>query len=326
VGAAIITVAKFDDAGAFAQALSQSNVVCMQTLPGALNFELTILTLPELELHFTTMPTGGCIAHGDTAENSVSFHVPLSHEGLLSLLGKPADSTVLAAYARGGELAVQAKGGARLAYIVPNSNCLPDLYRILFEDDEPMHARRSERVAAEHGELAKLKALLVEISRIIEFCPAALNNPAITKNLQQSLLGQLFAVAEQQERSHIGLGRADRSHVRIIKKVQDHFREFPSEPMFVLDVCRAIGISQPTLFRAFQQSLGIAPKEYLLIRRLHLCRQRLLHDLNSEISVQAVANDFGFWHLGRFGRAYRTLFGEMPSQTLRRRQLNRGCN
>lgn len=324
MSAAIITAAKFDDAGAFSQALSQSNVVCMQTLPGAVEFELNILALPDLELHLTTMPTGGCIAHGDTAEDSVSFHVPLSHEGSLSLLGMPADPTVLAAYARGGELAVQARSGARLAYIVPNPARLPDLYRILFEDDDPEPARQSRRVTAKVGELEKLKALLNEISRLVEVLPAALNNPALARNLEQSLLGQLFAIA--QERTFQTLGRADWSHARLIKNVHDFLRDFPNEPIFVLDLCRALRVSQPTLFRAFRQTLGIGPKEYLQIRRLHLCRQRLLHDPDSGINVQAVAYDLGFWHLGRFGSAYRSLFGERPSQTLRRRQFYRRVN
>ena len=259
----------FDDAGAFSKALSQSNVVCMQTLPGAVEFKLDILAFPELELHLTTMPVGGCIALGDSARDSVSFHVPLSDEGSLSLLGMPADASGLAAYARGGELAVQARSGARLAYIVPSSRSLPDLYRIFFEDDDPDHGRKTHRVSVATCELDKLKVLLNEIARIVEISPAAFGHAATARNLQQSVLGQVFAVAAKPVKPHEPFGRAQRAHARIVKKVHDYLLQIPSEPVFVMDVCRAMGISQPTLFRAFRQTLGIGPKEYLQIRRLH---------------------------------------------------------
>jgi AraC-like DNA-binding protein len=319
----MITAMTFDDAGAFSKALSQSNVVCMQTLPGAVEFKLNILTFPELELHLTSMPVGGCIALGDAARDSVSFHVPLSEEGSISLLGMSADASGLAAYAMGGELAVQASAGARLAYIVPNSRSLPDLYRIFFEDDDPEHVRRTHRVTVEAAELNKLKALLNEIALVVEISPAAFSNPAMARNLQQSVLGQVFAVAGKQVKSHAPFGRAQRAHAQIVKKVHDYLLQLPGEPLFVLDLCRAMGISQPTLFRAFRQTLGIGPKEYLQIRRLHLSRQRLLHDPDPGVSVHAVAYDLGFWHLGRFGSAYRAMFGEMPSRTLRRRKDHR---
>ncbi|MBY0225059.1 MAG: helix-turn-helix domain-containing protein [Hyphomicrobium sp.] len=313
-----MTTMTFDDAGAFSKALSKSNVVCMQTSSGILKFGLTILRLPELELHLTSMPVGACIALGDTAHDSVSFHVGLSVERSLNLMGTSAGTNCFAAYARGGELAIRAESGARLAYIVPSCKSMPELHELLSKDVGLSKARQSYRGNIEISELVSLKALLDEIAHIIEFSPALLDRRATARNLSQSLLVQTFAVVRKQVATSTPVGGSQRSHVQIVTRVHDYLRQCPTEPVYVLDLCRVVGVSQPTLFRAFRQTLGIGPKEYLQIRRLHLSRQRLLQP-DHTVSVHDVAYDLGFWHLGRFSRAYRAMFGETPSNTLRRR-------
>lgn len=315
---AIVNTMNFDDPGAFAKALSKSNVVCMQTSSGKLQFELTILTLPELELHFTSMPVGACIALGDTAEDSVSFHVALSNGRSLNLEGTPAETNSFATYAHGGELAIKAESGARLAYIVPSSKSMPETCEALFEDCDPPNPRQSYWGTIDITELNRLKALLTDTAQLIEHSPAVLNHRETARNIAQSLLIQTFAVARKRSATSTAVDRAQRSHAQTVKQVHDYLRQCPAEPVYVLDLCRVMRISQPTLFRAFRQTLGVGPKEYLQIRRLHLSRQRLLHP-DQTVSVQDVAYDLGFWHLGRFSRAYKAMFGETPSNTLRRR-------
>jgi AraC family transcriptional regulator, ethanolamine operon transcriptional activator len=48
-------------------------------------------------------------------------------------------------------------------------------------------------------------------------------------------------------------------------------------------------------------------------------RQALLAATHGSTTVSAVALDWGFWHFGEFSRAYKGCFGELPSDTLRRR-------
>jgi transcriptional regulator GlxA family with amidase domain len=51
---------------------------------------------------------------------------------------------------------------------------------------------------------------------------------------------------------------------------------------------------------------------------MHLVRRALLRADSSNSTVTRIVTDHGFWELGRFSVAYRTLFGETPSETLRR--------
>jgi AraC-like DNA-binding protein len=62
----------------------------------------------------------------------------------------------------------------------------------------------------------------------------------------------------------------------------------------------------------------MGPVRYLWLRRMHLARIVLMRADPATATVTGIATDYGFWELGRFSVDYRTLFGELPSATLRR--------
>ena len=76
--------------------------------------------------------------------------------------------------------------------------------------------------------------------------------------------------------------------------------------------------TERTLRTCCREVLGVGPLRYLWLRRMHLARQALLHADASVSTVTEVATAHGFWELGRFSVEYRTLFGESPSESLRR--------
>ncbi len=55
----------------------------------------------------------------------------------------------------------------------------------------------------------------------------------------------------------------------------------------------------------------MGPIRYLTLRRMHLVRRALLRTDPSKATVTQVATEYGFWELGRFSVAYRTLFGRV---------------
>lgn len=78
-------------------------------------------------------------------------------------------------------------------------------------------------------------------------------------------------------------------------------------------------MSTRSLYALFERQLGESPRQY--IRRLRLERIRAcLEDPGCRVrNLTELALDFGFAHLGRFAEQYRRQFGELPSETLRRR-------
>ena len=309
---------EFDDPGTFASALTNSDVQCLQTSPGALKLELYILRTASLELHLTSLPVGSCVALGKASDSLLSFHVPLMDEPRLSIMGRRMEAGLVARYSSGGEIAVNAECGARLAYIVPN----PDAFAAAAGDDvgHVCGSKGSQAFVAAHNlaGVSGLQNCIDNIWRLVDHQPEALDNGEVARHLEQMLLVRLSDAVCSSETPGTPPGRTPVSRQAIMKRVDDYLRLKSSEPVYVSELCGAAGVSQPTLFRAFFDVLGLSPKQYLQIRRLHLARDRLLHNGNPERTVSSVAYDCGFWQLGRFGQAYRKLFGEAPSQTLKR--------
>jgi AraC family ethanolamine operon transcriptional activator len=89
-------------------------------------------------------------------------------------------------------------------------------------------------------------------------------------------------------------------------------------------LCRAIGVSERNLQIQFKEALGISPNTWHQRLALNRIRTRLLQGASRPGEVARLALDHGFDHLGRFSQDYRKLFGEPPSQTLRRSRAEVG--
>ncbi|MGX9566390.1 helix-turn-helix domain-containing protein [Pseudomonas sp. CFBP 5748] len=107
---------------------------------------------------------------------------------------------------------------------------------------------------------------------------------------------------------------------RMVDRAREYALSHVDEPLSILDLCNHIGASRRKLQYCFQETLGINPVAYLRALRLNAVR-RELRSGDQALGVQEVAARWGFWHLSRFSSDYRILFGETPSQTLRRTQL-----
>jgi AraC family ethanolamine operon transcriptional activator len=106
------------------------------------------------------------------------------------------------------------------------------------------------------------------------------------------------------------------SRDRIVRLADDFLQWHLDEPLSILDLHREIGVSERTLRYAFQQRFGMGPKAYLKKLQLNAVRHALKKADPNATTVHAVAQRWGFWHTGAFSADYRSLFGELPSETL----------
>jgi len=105
----------------------------------------------------------------------------------------------------------------------------------------------------------------------------------------------------------------------IVKTAEDYALAQTGDRLYVTDLCRVAAVSERTLEYAFKEIMGLTPVTYLTRLRLHRVRQALLAATPGSTTVSIEALNWGFWHFGEFSRAYRECFGELPSETLRRK-------
>jgi AraC-like DNA-binding protein len=102
-------------------------------------------------------------------------------------------------------------------------------------------------------------------------------------------------------------------------KAQNFMRQNIRVAITPADIASAVHVSPRSLYAGFQASLNTTPMRYLRDLRLDMVRDALAGADPHQASVTAVALGHGFQHLGHFCADYKRRFGELPSETLRKR-------
>ncbi len=89
-------------------------------------------------------------------------------------------------------------------------------------------------------------------------------------------------------------------------------------PLNIAALCRMLAVSERNLRKAFHKVHGMPPHQFLRILTLSRARQALISPRGPFENVTEIATRLGFFQLGRFSVEYRRMFGERPSETLRR--------
>ena len=105
--------------------------------------------------------------------------------------------------------------------------------------------------------------------------------------------------------------------IKAVLECQAYMFSRRGEAVTLQDLSDMSGLRPRSLINAFQAVTSLSPMAFLRALRLTRVREALL-DADLQGRVIDVATEWGFWHMGHFTAAYRAMFGETPSETLRR--------
>jgi transcriptional regulator GlxA family with amidase domain len=113
-------------------------------------------------------------------------------------------------------------------------------------------------------------------------------------------------------------GFATRVRPSRLQPVLSYMEAHADQPLTPGELARVGCMSVRALHASFRHELGVPPMAHLRRIRLDHVHADLLRGAEAQ-RISDVAMRWGFFHPSRFARQYRERFGELPSDTARRR-------
>jgi AraC-like DNA-binding protein len=174
----------------------------------------------------------------------------------------------------------------------------------------------AERVPPPARRLSRLRKLHEAAGHLAKTAPDILLKPEVARAIEQALVEAMVFCLEDTHSDHVRNVHLHRA--RVMGRLEEALTANAEEPLYMAELSAQVGVSYWTLRDCWLEYLGMSPKRYLWLRRMNLARRALQRANAEKTTVTEIASDYGFWELGRFSVAYRSLFGESPSTALRR--------
>ncbi len=173
-------------------------------------------------------------------------------------------------------------------------------------EDRPLYSRRDELVA----EVGEARAdWMIGNSRNLCLYP----NLYLMDQYSRIIASKLLCTLANNIRRET-LSESCPSFGRITDYIDEHLKKDIS----VEQLAELAHMSPRSLYVLFERKVGTTPKSYIRQRKLEQIHGRLSDPSAKVRNITEIAMDYGFMHLGRFSESYKSTFGELPSDTLRR--------
>jgi len=144
--------------------------------------------------------------------------------------------------------------------------------------------------------MARLQRLHAAAADLAENAPEIIANPDAARGLEQALIEAMVGCLDTRERRENSLAQGQ--HAIVMRRFRNVVEENPGEPLYIPEICKAIGVSETTIRMCCQEHLGMAPKRYLLLRRMGLARRALREGTPDTTSVTAIGTRHASGSLG----------------------------
>jgi AraC-like DNA-binding protein len=310
--------ATFADPDDYGAAIRSATVNIIVTAGGNFNARLTWLDLGDLHVlrGHENLPRIGFFSLS-AAQTFVSFPTntgaPLTYGGIGLQFGD------VVFHSRGERIHQRTNGECQWGLISLPPERLAAYHKAL-TGTRIATPREGRVLRPSRSDAKRLLGLHSKICRLAEMRHELIAKPEVARALEQELIHALVNCLAVGDAG--GNLKKWRHHTDIMVRFEDALAAHGDPHLNLPALCSAIGVPERTLRACCTEFLGMSPSRYHLLRRLNMVRSALRRADPETTSVAEIARDHQFLELGRFAVAYRTVFGEMPSFTLRSPRIN----
>lgn len=262
-----------------------------QLEPGDLKIERTTIPFPELTLRRTRANIG------------------------IKATGAVGDATTLVALTGKGTTNARWGGAAFGEGSVATSGSRVDL---LSRGPATFYTMTVDRATLPH-EFVKLDVPRVDrfrgyLERLVGIADRDGCTAAMQRSAGRTVMNFLTLLFDDETGRRIPVPR----RVVAVRRCEEYVFEHMDENPTLAELSAVSGLQMRSLINAFRAVTGYSPMAYLKAQRLNAVHRALGVADRTRTRIIDVAANWGFWHMGHFTADYRMMFGETPSQTLRK--------
>ena len=160
---------------------------------------------------------------------------------------------------------------------------------------------------------------LMDLLQDRELCRAAVRQSVVARHLSNIVLERMSLLLEDVFGDRDLRVESSRHH-ELIARALKLLQTDPAAAVSAAELSHRVQEHPRRVQRAFRAELGVSPYQYLLRARLTRARSALISNERAQ-SVSRISEDAGFCSPSEFSRHYTRFFGEYPSTTAHRYEL-----
>lgn len=314
-----------NDFGQYTDAIRGARVTFLKSAPSTHRWSVKYLALNRMILQFGA-DGGPGIVHGVTDPNFTTLIIQSSNfDDRVLLDGARCQVSDLVIFPPDCHFTFVRSGHVEwVAWSLPREESIArKILPAATSQDSPKTAKYLVRLPE------PIKSRLIEASRqalrsVSDFAPA--DRPMMAQETERALMDELACVWDNRLSETLLPNKYTLSSERIVLEVLEFVRTRPERIIHIRDIVKATKVEYRTLLRAFERYLGFSPKHYLRLRQLNLVYHEIRRENCASARLADVLAAHGVNEFGRFAGHYRSLFGELPSETHRRSRALRSGN